>query len=258
MCPDRESHLQPFTLWDNAQPTEPHLPGPPGLYLVKCRHLCFISILWEKLSFTSAYDTVGFCGWGGFLPFLVCWGHLAWKALRLCLILSRVYVNYSVIFVLYSVNMVYFWILSHVPLYITGINPTILWLITLFVNSWISFASFVFWFFLMCGINTWCLHFLKIFIVIQLQLYAFSPHPPPQFASIFATIFKRVINMPWLASSVVIVSSWYSRVAGSVPNRHTREITNECMNKQNNKSVSLSHNPPPPPPFLSLPPLKNK
>ena len=28
MCPDLESNLQPFDLWDDAQLTEPHQPGP--------------------------------------------------------------------------------------------------------------------------------------------------------------------------------------------------------------------------------------
>ena len=31
-CPEQESNQQPFALWDDAQPTEPHLSGLPHIF----------------------------------------------------------------------------------------------------------------------------------------------------------------------------------------------------------------------------------
>ena len=35
VCPDRESNQRPFSLWDNAQPTEPHQSGLLIMFLIK-------------------------------------------------------------------------------------------------------------------------------------------------------------------------------------------------------------------------------
>ena len=44
MCPNQELNLQPFGLWDNVQPTEPHWPGPHPLFLKRC----YVLVLLKK------------------------------------------------------------------------------------------------------------------------------------------------------------------------------------------------------------------
>ena len=42
MCPDPESKWQPFALWDDAQPTEPHLSGLCLNFLININVLIFM------------------------------------------------------------------------------------------------------------------------------------------------------------------------------------------------------------------------